>query len=90
MHQNTFGGRPGSARTRWGSFSAPTEPLGRGRAKEKGGEGEKGKEERGRESEGRAMDERFAELFRGLSVYAVFQKRWCRNFAITSSTVNQF
>ena len=42
--------RPGSARTRWGSFSAPPDPLA---AKGGGVKGREGKE-KGREGKGRA------------------------------------
>ena len=60
--------RPGSARTRWGSLSAPPDPLaakkGRGRGKGKGKEGKR-KVREGKEMEGKEEGDEKGEEGRG-------------------------
>jgi len=55
LHQNTFGGRPGSTLTRWGSFSAPPDPLAaiKGLILLRGGRRGEEREERGEENGGK-------------------------------------
>ena len=52
--------RPGSARTRWGSLSAPPDPLAvnRGRGRVRKGEGGKGKRGKGKGREGKEKGRR--------------------------------